>query len=123
MPDANANPSQDAAPTLVACLCAQWCGVCRDYRERFTQAARRFPSAQFVWIDIEDEADLVDALDVTDFPTLLIAVDGQPRFCGPLTPQPETLDRLLRSCIDAPPPPLSDADLQALVTKLAERSA
>ncbi|CAN5497889.1 thioredoxin family protein [soil metagenome] len=121
MSDANANPARDAAHTLVACLCAQWCGVCRDYRERFTQAAARFPSAEFIWIDIEDEADLVGEMDVTDFPTLLVAVDGLPRFCGPLTPQPEMLDRLLRICIDAPPPPLHDAGLLALVTTLAAR--
>jgi thioredoxin 1 len=121
MPEASSISSRDPAPVIIACLCAQWCGVCRDYRERFAQAATRFPEAQFIWIDIEDEAGLVDALDVTDFPSLLVAIDGQPRFFGPLTPQPETLDRLLRSCLATPPPPLDDAALHALAAQLAAR--
>src|SRR5659263_77846 len=48
------------ASVLVVCLCAQWCGVCRDYRQRFTQVQAQFPAVRFLWIDVEDEADLLD---------------------------------------------------------------
>jgi thiol-disulfide isomerase/thioredoxin len=83
-------------PLLVACLCAQWCGTCRDYRATFDQLAREFADLRFVWIDIEDQSDLVDPVDVDDFPTLLIASTHAIRFFGPLAPQLSTLRRLLQ---------------------------
>ena len=55
---------------LVACLCAQWCGACRDYRRVCEQVGERFSGARFVWIDVEDQDELVDPIDVVDFPTL-----------------------------------------------------
>ena len=96
------NPENAALPAslLVVCLCAEWCGVCRDYRSRFLQVQAHFPQAQFLWIDVEDDADLLDPLDVEDFPTLLLAVGNEPRFFGPLTPQAETLERLIRAQIE-----------------------
>ena len=47
-------------PLLVACLCAQWCGTCKDYAPLFEGLMADFPGATFRWIDIEDESDLVD---------------------------------------------------------------
>ena len=93
------NPENPALPAsiLVVCLCAEWCGVCRDFRSRFEQVQARFPQAQFLWIDVEDEADLLHPLDVEDFPTLLLAVGDAPRFFGPVTPQLEMLERLIRA--------------------------
>jgi len=111
------------ASLLVVCLCAEWCGVCGEYRSRFEQVKASVrqddPQAQFLWIDVEDEADLLHPLDVDDFPTLLIAVNGQPRFFGPLTPQVETLARMIRiKAQDAGAPPLAQADVVALVSRL-----
>lgn len=72
------------ASLLVVCLCAEWCNVCGEYRSRFEQVQAAItadhPQAQFVWLDIEDEADLLHPLDVDNFPTLLIAVGDAPRF-------------------------------------------
>jgi hypothetical protein len=60
-----------SSPLLVACLCAQWCGTCRDYETTFDAAlATLGAAARGVWIDIEDDAALVDNVDVEDFPTL-----------------------------------------------------
>lgn len=84
---------------LVICLCAQWCGTCRDYRQPFEHMQVRFPQAQFVWVDVEDESELVDPVDVENFPTVLIAQAGLARFFGPLTPQPETLERLIQASL------------------------
>jgi thioredoxin 1 len=93
------------AGLLVVCLCAQWCHVCCDYRSSFEQVKAAIqadhPQAQFLWLDVEDEADLLHPLDVDDFPTLLIALGDAPRFFGPLTPQPQTLDRLVRSLAES----------------------
>lgn len=108
-----------STPMLVTCLCAQWCGSCRDYRATFDAAAILFPEHRFVWIDIEDQADLVDPVDVDNFPTLLIAAGTEPLFFGPLTPQPETLARLVRACASgAGGPRPSDAAVATLVARL-----
>jgi hypothetical protein len=78
--------------------------------------------ASFLWIDVEDEADLLHPLDVEDFPTLLIAVDGSARFFGPLTPQAQTLERMVRVLAnDVATPALPDQPLQALVQRIAAR--
>lgn len=107
------------ASVLVVCLCAEWCGVCRDYRQRFAQVQTQFPGVRFLWIDVEDEADLLDPLDVEDFPTLLLAVGDRPHFFGPLTPQADTLARLVRSLIeDSSTPALADPSLTALVARI-----
>lgn len=107
------------ASVLVVCLCAEWCGVCNDYRSRFSQVQSNFPQARFLWIDVEDEADLLHPLDVENFPTLLIAVGDAPRFFGPLTPQAETLERLIRAQIeDATAPPLANQAVADLVARI-----
>lgn len=87
-----------AAPDLwVVCLCADWCGLCRDYRDVLNQVAVLYPGIRFAWLDIEDQADLVGDLDIETFPTLLVA-DGQGvLFLGPLAPHADTLSRLLGS--------------------------
>jgi hypothetical protein len=108
---------------LVVCLCAEWCGVCRDYQQSFDSVRALiqadYPSAQFVWLDVEDEADFLHPLDVENFPTLLIGKGDVPFFSGPITPQPQTLERMVRSCArDADHPPLGDPALVALIMKI-----
>ena len=111
-----------AQPLLIACLCAQWCGTCRDYRPLFEQLQTEFAGARFVWVDVEDEASLVDPIDVEDFPTLLIASTGQARFFGTLTPHLETLRRLVQSQVESPAPAHPDAAVQALTQRLLARA-
>ena len=108
---------------LVACLCAEWCATCREYQTTFQQIEARFEALHFVWIDIEDEAELVDPVDVVDFPTLLVARDGRPVFFGPLPSQPETLARLLQTHVDAEndEPALASAELHGLVARILAR--
>ncbi|WP_246072807.1 thioredoxin family protein [Extensimonas perlucida] len=77
------------------CLCAAWCGTCGSYRSVFDALARAHPQVRFEWVDIEDEAELVDDLDVETFPTLLLADGRTARFLGPLLPQAGALAQLL----------------------------
>jgi thiol-disulfide isomerase/thioredoxin len=93
----NPNASLIEPPLLVACLCAQWCGTCKDYTALFHGLQAEFPGATLRWIDIEDESELVDPIEVDNFPTLLIATGGQARFFGTVTPHIETLRRLIQS--------------------------
>ncbi len=107
------------ASALVVCLCADWCGVCREYQSRFTQVQARYAQVEFLWIDVEDEADLLHPLDIKDFPTLLLAVGNEPRFLGPVTPQAEMLERLIRSQIqDAAASALADKSVSDLVLRI-----
>ncbi len=90
-----------AARPLVACLCAAWCGSCRDYRGTFETLAASFAGqADFTWVDIEDEADSLGDLDIENFPTLLIARAEDALFLGPVTPQPGMAERLIRSALE-----------------------
>ena len=80
----------------MACLCAQWCDTCRDYLPIFEACAAGFGAqVQPLWIDIEDDAELVDGINVENFPTLLLARGDALLFLGPITPQPQTLARLV----------------------------
>jgi thioredoxin-like negative regulator of GroEL len=108
---------------LVVCLCAQWCNVCEQYRNIFRQVQSNvqsdYPQARFVWMDIEDEADVLDPLDVENFPTLLMVIGDAPRFFGPITPQPQTLERLVRMALQDPAgTPLADPQARALVGRV-----
>jgi thioredoxin 1 len=93
-------PSNALTPvsdSWVICLCADWCGLCRDYEVVFSQMAKRYPAFRFAWLDIEDQSDVVGDIEVETFPTLLLADAQGTRFFGPLTPQASTLARLLDS--------------------------
>jgi thioredoxin 1 len=81
---------------LVACLCADWCGACREYKPLFDSLARKFPHVRFLWVDVEDEADLIDPIEVEDFPTILIANQQNPLFFGTVLPHIETIERLIQ---------------------------
>jgi thioredoxin 1 len=103
---------------LVACLCAQWCGTCTQYRPLFTALQTEFPGARFAWIDVEDEAELVDPIEVENFPTLMIAVGSEARFFGTVTPHLETLRRLIHSGADSAAGQCPDPDVQELAKRL-----
>lgn len=85
---------------VIACLCAAWCDVCKQYRSGFDSLALEFPEHQFVWIDIEDQADLVGDLDVENFPTLLMQRGDVVSFYGTVMPEPRQVARLLEAQID-----------------------
>lgn len=90
--------STQPMPTLlVACLCADWCGACREYKPRFEQLQAAFPGVLFVWVDVEDASDLVDPIEVENFPTLLMATRERVQFFGTVMPHLETLQRLIET--------------------------
>src|SRR5690349_10410624 len=87
----------DTGGWVVACLCAAWCGTCGSYRAAFDGLAARHPDKTFVWIDIEDQADVVGDLDVENFPTLLLQRDDTVAFFGTMVPDAAVADRLVRT--------------------------
>lgn len=113
-------------PLLVACLCAQWCRTCDAYRDTLLGARESLQlhpdvATRFLWVDIEDESDLIGDLDIEDFPTLLLARGDHVLFFGPVLPHAQTLDRLVRSAFESALPPLSAAALAPDVGALPAR--
>lgn len=101
---------------VVACLCAAWCGTCGSYRATFDELAARHPDKLFVWIDIEDRADVVGELDIENFPTLLIQRQDQVAFFGTVLPDPNLAHRLVLAQAEQ-----SADELAALTAASAER--
>ena len=101
---------------VTACLCAAWCDTCNSYRSKFAELASVHPEHRFVWIDIEDQADLVGDFDIENFPTLLIQRKGVVSFFGTTLPEIKLADRLLRAQIDK-----DDAELRREAASSEER--
>jgi thioredoxin 1 len=101
---------------VVACLCAAWCGTCTSYRGAFEELAARHPDTHFIWIDIEDQAEVVGDLDVENFPTLLIQRGETVAFFGTTLPDPALAERLLQAQAAH-----SDEELARLAHSSAER--
>jgi hypothetical protein len=140
MPDSSTAPptvsSAAAAPAvselLVACLCADWCRTCGSYREVLLtvrddlRAAHPAWRTRFVWIDIEDEAELIGDLDIENFPTIVLARGAAVLFAGPVMPHAGTIERLVQGAIDGslgPPLQVFEPDDLALPGRLAGHGA
>jgi len=106
----------DEGRWVVACLCAAWCDVCKQYRPGFEALAAEYPEQQFVWIDIEDQADLVGDLDVENFPTILIQHRDIVVFYGTMLPEPRQVARLLEAQLSR-----DDDELRREASSSAER--
>jgi thiol-disulfide isomerase/thioredoxin len=101
---------------IVACLCAAWCGTCSSYRGAFDALAARHPDKVFIWIDIEDQADIVGELDVENFPTLLVQRADTVAFFGTVLPDPAVAERMVQAQAAS-----SEEELARLAQSSAER--
>lgn len=79
----------------VTCLCAEWCGTCRGWRNDFYALAARFPDAEFEWLDVEYDAERVGDVEVENFPTLRIMRGDTVLFLGATEPRAEAVARLI----------------------------
>ncbi|SFN36789.1 thioredoxin family protein [Variovorax sp. OV329] len=117
LPNTGAAAAADDNALWVVCLCAEWCGTCRDYRPLLQEVARKHPQMRFAWVDIEDHSDISDEFEVETFPTLLIAGRDGTRFLGPLLPHAETLSRMLSSAQPVQPSSPEVAQLLAAIER------
>ena len=102
-------------PLLVAGLCAEWCGTCRDWRPVFDRQAQAFAAeADFAWVDVEDHDEVMGHVDVENFPTLMIARGDEVLFFGTITPHAQTLQRLVQSALEGDLKPMHDALVEGL---------
>lgn len=114
-PPGRAQPNGD--DIWVVCLCAEWCGVCREYRAVMDQIGTDYPRARLVWVDVEDDEGLAGDIDIDTFPTVLLGQGEVARFFGPLLPQAGVLKRLLES-VQAQGDTVAEVRAQALLARI-----
>ena len=100
------------------CLCAQWCGTCREWRPQLAAQAAQVQGVQFGWVDVEDQADALGDLDIETFPTLLVAEGDRVRFLGPVQPSAAAIGRLLESLRSDPRAGNASAEADQLLASL-----
>ncbi|MET3605081.1 thiol-disulfide isomerase/thioredoxin [Sphaerotilus sulfidivorans] len=113
--------SSATAAISVVCLCAGWCTTCQAYGTTFAQLARDWPQVRFAWIDIEEHSDALGdaALDIENFPTVMVLRGARPLFFGTILPHAGTLARLVQSAVEGGATQAVDADGQALAAPVA----
>jgi thioredoxin 1 len=87
----------NATPWLVSCLCAAWCDTCNTYNETFNVVSQLHQNKCFTWIDIEDHSELVEDVDLENFPTILVQFKDKLLFLGTVIPDAKQLHRLIQS--------------------------
>lgn len=105
----------------VVCLCAEWCRTCEGYETEFARHAADSGEARHVWIDVEDDEDLVGDIDIETFPTLLVLQGDKPVFFGPVLPHIDVVDRTLRAARQHGPAgnPVNEEHRDAVVRLIA----
>jgi len=94
----------DASRLVVVSLCAAWCDTCTQFRAAFARVAQARPQTTFVWLDIEDDAEVAGDIDVENFPTLAIYRGSAPLHFGVSLPHETTVGRLVDALADSGTP-------------------
>ncbi len=74
---------------------AAWCGPCRAFAPVFEQASSRHPQVVFGKVDVEAEAGLAEALEISAIPTLMALRDGVLLAARPGALSPAALDEFI----------------------------
>lgn len=80
---------------LVVCLCAEWCGICREYKTGFEALKTRFPDTRFCWVDVEDHAEVLGELEIESFPMIVAWRRELVLFYGSIQPHLSHLSMLI----------------------------
>jgi thioredoxin 1 len=107
--------SPQSIQLTIYCLCVAWCRTCDAYVEVFESLKQACPrNVSWVWVDIEDHADLLDDVDVENFPSLLVTSGEYVYFFGPVLPQKAIAAQLIESVMAGKIDPQAVETLQAL---------
>ena len=93
--DAVTNAFADGSQLVVVSFCAAWCDTCDVFRAAYERVAAARPDTAFVWLDIEDDADVAGDIAVENFPTLAVYRGGAPVHFGVSLPHESTVLRLV----------------------------
>ncbi len=96
----NRDPGQAAgagSDWIVACLCAQWCGICRAWHDAFRELAAgpALPGARWLWVDVERQADALGEFEPENFPVLAMQQGERLLYCATLPQQPGNWRRMI----------------------------
>lgn len=80
---------------VVVALCAAWCETCNAFRVDYERLAESRADVAFIWLDIEDDADVAGDVDVENFPTLAIFRGRIPLHFGVSLPHASSIGRLI----------------------------
>ena len=75
----------------------------------------------FEWLDIEEHSDLLDDIDIENFPTLLIANESTAYFFGPVLPYAAAAKQLIDKAFSQDLPALTQTEVVALRERLMAR--
>ena len=94
-------PGTQAGDWIVACLCAQWCGICRGWREAFRDLAQQstslLPASRWLWVDVESQADALGEFEPENFPVLAVQRGSRLLYCAALPQQAGNWRRMVQS--------------------------
>jgi thioredoxin 1 len=85
----------EARPLLVVAFCAAWCNTCDEFGAGYDALATKRDDVTFVWLDVEDDAEVAGDVEIENFPTIAIYRDGLPIHFGVSLPQAALVARLL----------------------------
>ena len=112
-------PSNSHSCFVIACFCAAWCRTCDDYVRVFDLLKKNYAEhAEVVWVDIEDQAELLDDVDVENFPTLLVSDRQQVYFWGTVLPHVSTATQLIDRVMSGATGGIDAPDILALNQRL-----
>jgi hypothetical protein len=101
----------------VIIVCAEWCGVCRDYRASLAGEL----NDSITWIDLDDFESLPNAPSIDTFPTVVVLNQADVLFAGALDNRQESLLRLLSAVAQHAPKPEYEALGRELCAWLVKR--
>ena len=103
---------------LVLVFCAAWCGTCKGFMATTQELAQQFPTATFMWIDIEDDAAVAGDVDVVNFPSFAVFRKQTAVHYGVSLPHQGVVKRLLAALFAGS---IREADVPEEVLELPEK--
>lgn len=100
-------------------FCAEWCGSCREFKEHFNSIEIYGLSKK--WLDIENEAVLLENIDIDNLPTILAVSDDELSFYfGEIPPNKIFLEKILKDIsLGKIAPSILPESLKSIITAIA----
>jgi thioredoxin 1 len=106
----------------VTCFCAAWCRTCDAYDAVIQELRAQYGvKVRLSWLDIEEQSEVLDDVDVENFPTLLVADANQTYFFGPVLPYATAAKQLIDRALLHEMPPLTDPEVQSLHERVLQK--